>query len=247
MDGGLGAPVRGVAPVLVLAAVIAGCGGEADSRTAVTADAAPSSVTAEQSPAAASKKAPARRSRPRADTEAAGSKRRNSSERRRSSGSARNPTRSERRSKPRPKRRATKPSSKRTPRPRPVPTAPDDAVARFIASGDAACANYQSEEEPARRANDGSRSAQLTYLGTVARLLDELAGRMRGLTPPASLEPSVREYVDGVSRLAGTVRAMRDAREAESRAYYERAEEVAAQGEESRRRARAIGFKICGT
>ena len=57
----------------------------------------------------------------------------------------------------------------------------------------------------------------------------------------------MRDYVDGISRLAGTVRSMREARAAESRAYYDRAKEVSAQGEESRRRAQAIGFKICGT
>ena len=117
---------------------------------------------------------------------------------------------------------------------------------RFIAAGDAACADYREREARARGENDGQKSSQLRYLDTTAALIRELLDRLRAAPTPEADRMPMAGYIAAIEEVEQHVRRFRDALDREDRQSGEYARRVADTSAEARRLARGIGFRVCG-
>jgi hypothetical protein len=146
--------------------------------------------------------------------------------------------------KSKPKKKAAtkkKPTAKRKKRKKKV-----DPRAVFIATVDAACADYRRRELDARKQNNGSKERQIKYLDTVVSLLGETMDRMRGISRPPGDNSLFDDYLAKVQELQNAVRKLRDSTAKPSRSYASDAKRVSDLSAEARRIARDYGFQICG-
>ena len=122
-----------------------------------------------------------------------------------------------------------------------------DARARFIARGDAICADYRRQESEARKQNTGEKEEQVRYLSTVASLVSESVERLKALGAAPGDKGKFDAYVAKLEELAGHVRRFRDAIANDDRSYAQEARRVSETSAEARRIAREYGFQVCGS